>query len=60
MSCVLAWGLEAPTAAELVNAVRRIEDLEGLLAEYKLREAVMRKEIELLCHGGAQIFACNL
>ena len=39
----------------LANALKRIEEFEGLIAEYKLREAIMQREIELLYGSGAEI-----
>ena len=45
------------TDTELANALKRIEELEGLIAEYILREAVMQREIALLYDSGAQILA---
>jgi hypothetical protein len=39
----------------LANALKRIDELEGLIAEYKLREAIMQIEIELLYDSGAEI-----
>ena len=43
------------TDDELADALKRIEELEGLIAEYILREAIMQIEIELLYDSGAQI-----
>ena len=45
----------AETEDELADALKRIEELEGLIAEYILREAIMQIEIELLYGSGAQI-----
>ena len=36
----------AETKDELADALKRIEELEGLIAEYILREAIMQMEIE--------------
>ena len=46
----------AETEDELADALKRIEELEGLIAEYILREAIMQREIELLYDSGAEIF----
>ena len=37
----------AETDDELADALKRIEELEGLIAEYILREAIMQIEIKL-------------
>ena len=49
----------AETKDELADALKRIEELEGLIAEYILREAIMQIEIKALYDSGAQIFPCN-
>ena len=43
------------TNDELADALKRIEELEGLIAEYILREAIMQREIALLYGSGAEI-----
>ena len=45
----------AETDDELAAALKRIEELEGLIAEYILHEAIMQIEIELLYGSGAEI-----
>ena len=41
---------------ELASALKRIRELEDLIAEYVLREAIVQREIALLCDSGAEIF----
>jgi hypothetical protein len=45
----------ADFSADLQHALQFVQELEDLVAEYKLRKAIMQREIALVYDNGAKI-----